>query len=132
MQKDHTVFLSTTPAMAFWASEPFQERDYTKVTKMEETTKMSAEDLEFVKKYCLGGTYPASDERCRYAKAKMLAASHQNTSGSSDLKEPDAIFLCRYPDEKMPTHEASLISELEQCPYTERRKRIDALDEEQE
>ena len=98
---------------------------------MEETTKMSAEDLEFVKKYCLGGTYPASDERCRYAKAKILAGSPQDTTGSSDLKEADAIFLCRYPDEKMPTHQASLISELEQCPDTERRKKIDALDVEQ-
>ena len=98
---------------------------------MEETTKMSAEDLEFVKKYCLDGTYPASDERCRHAKAMMLAASPQNTTDNSDLKKPDAIFLCRYPDENMPTHEASLISELEQCPYPERRKRIDALDKEQ-
>lgn len=113
------------------ASEPLQERDYRKVPKMEETTKMSVEDLEFVKKYCLSGTYPASDERCRYAKVKMLAASLQNTTSSNDLKEPDAIFLCRYPDEKMPTHEASLTSELEQCPYTERRKKIDALEEEQ-
>ena len=99
---------------------------------MVETTRLSAENLEFVKKYCLSGTYPASDERCRYAKIKMLAASLQNTTSNSDLKEPDAIFLCRYPDEKMPTHEASLISELGQCPYTERRKRIDALEEEQE
>jgi len=98
---------------------------------MEEAIKISAKDLAFVKKYCLSGKYPASDERCRYAKAKMLAASPQNTTGSRDLKQPDAIFLCRYPDEKMPTHEASLISELEQCPYTERRKRIDVLDEEQ-
>ena len=61
----------------------------------------------------------------------MLTAPPQNTTGSSSLKESDAIFLCRYPDEKMPTHEVSLISELRQCPYTERRKRIDALDEEQ-
>jgi hypothetical protein len=99
-----------------------------KVTEMPETTKMSTEELEFVKKYCLGGTYPASDERCRYAKAKILAGSPQNTTGSSDLKKADAIFLCRYPDAKMPTHEASLISELEQCPDNERRKRIDASD----
>ena len=98
---------------------------------MEETTKISAEELEFVKKYCLSGLYPASDERCLYAKVKMLAAYFQNTTVSGGLKKPDAIFLCRYPDEKMPTHEASLISELEQCPYTERRKRIEALDEEQ-
>ena len=91
---------------------------------MEETTKISAKELEFVKKYCFGGTYPASDERCRYSKTKILAGS--------PLKEADAIFLCRYPDENMPTHQARLISELEQCPDTERRKKINALDVEQE
>jgi hypothetical protein len=125
------VLLSATSAMAFWALKPFQDRDYRKVSTMEETTKISAEELEFVKKYCLSGLYPASDERCLYTKVKMLAAYFQNTTVSGGLKKPDAIFLCRYPDEKMPTHEASLISELEQCPYPERRKKIDALDEEQ-
>ena len=96
--------------------------------EMRKWPKTVSQDLWFVHRYCYAKTYPASDLRCRYAKAKMLAASPQNTTGSSDLKEPDAIFLCRYPDEKMPTHEASLISELEQCPYTERRKRIHGLD----
>ena len=98
---------------------------------MRKWTETESGDLWFARKYCLAGTFPASDERCLYAKVKMLATSPQNTTGSSGLKKPDAIFLCRYPDEKMPTHEASLTSELEQCPYTERRKKIDAPEEEQ-
>jgi len=40
---------------------------------MRETTRISDKDLEFVRKYCLGGTFPASDQRCPYAKAKLLA-----------------------------------------------------------
>jgi hypothetical protein len=39
----------------------------------------------------------------------------------------DGIFLCRYPDAKMPLHEALLTSEMDKCPNKERRKMIDAL-----
>ncbi len=98
---------------------------------MRETTRMLDEDLEFVRKYCLGGTFPASDQRCPYAKAKLLAGFSKVPIGDSDSKETDAMFLCRYPDEKMPIHEARLISELSQCPNTERRKEIDSLNVEE-
>jgi hypothetical protein len=72
-------------------------------------------------------TTTESDERCPYAKAKIMAKSSEVSTGKSDFKDVDGIFLCRYPDQKMPTHEARLTSELDQCPYTERRKLIDAL-----
>lgn len=98
-----------------------------KVDKMKRTTKTSSEDLWFVRKYCFARTYPASDYRCRYAKAKILATSSDVPADRNDLRKPDAIFLCRYPDDKMPTHEAHLTSELKQCPNTERRKMIDEL-----
>jgi len=95
---------------------------------MRKTTKMSNEDLKFVQKYCLAGTFPASDERCPYAKAKLLAGFLESPKGESDFREADAMFLCRYPNQEMPAHEARLTSELDQCPYTERKKLIDALD----
>ncbi|MCG6945623.1 MAG: hypothetical protein LJE87_09800 [Deltaproteobacteria bacterium] len=94
---------------------------------MQKITKMQNEDLEFVRKYCLAGTFPASDERCPYAKAKLLAGVPDIPKGASDLREADALFLCRYPDQKMPTHEARLISELSQCPHTQRREMIDGM-----
>jgi hypothetical protein len=94
---------------------------------MQRTTKMQNEDLEFVRKYCLAGTFPASDERCPYAKAKLLAGFPEVPKGESDFIEADAMFLCRYPDQKMPTHEARLISELNRCPNTERRAKIDGV-----
>lgn len=40
---------------------------------MRKMTKVSNKDLMFVQKYCLADTFPASDERCPYAKAKLLA-----------------------------------------------------------
>ena len=55
-----------------------------------------------------------------------MAKSSEISTDSSDFKDVDAVFLCRYPDEKMPIHEARVISELDQCPNTERRKMIDA------
>ena len=79
---------------------------------------ISNKDLDFVRKYCLGGTYPASDERCLYAKAKLLG-----TYG--DREQPDGIFLCRYPGATTPTHKARLISDLTECPNTARRKGIE-------
>ncbi len=94
---------------------------------MQKIIKMQNEDLEFVRKYCLAGTFPASDERCPYAKTKLLAGLRDITQGASDLREADALFLCRYPDQKMPTHEARLISELSQCPHTQRREMIDGM-----
>jgi hypothetical protein len=94
---------------------------------MRKITKMSNNDLMFVQKYCLAGTFPASDERCPYAKAKLLAGFPEVPKGESDFREADAMFLCRYPDKKMPTHEARLISELNQCPHTERREKIDGV-----
>jgi hypothetical protein len=97
------------------------------VVTIERINKTSAEDLSFVRKYCFARTYPASDERCRYAKVKILAKPSKASAGEGDPEEIDGIFLCRYPDEKMPTHQAQLTSELAQCPNMERREMIDAL-----
>jgi len=94
--------------------------------EMRKWTKTESKDLGLVRKYCLAGTFPASDERCPYAKAKIMARSSEVSTGISDFKDVDGIFLCRYPDRAMPAHEARLTSELDQCPYTERRKLIDA------
>ena len=94
---------------------------------MKKITKMSNKDLKFVRKYCLAGTFPASDERCPYAKAKLLAGFPEIPKGESDFREADAMFLCRYPDQEMPTHEARLISELNQCPHSQRREKIDGM-----
>ena len=93
---------------------------------MREWPKTHSEDLGFVRKYCLANTYPASDARCQYAKAKLMAKSSEISTGKGGLKDVDGIFLCKYPDREMPTHEARLTSELDQCPYTERRNLIDA------
>ncbi|NIR18182.1 MAG: hypothetical protein GWN86_31520 [Desulfobacterales bacterium] len=87
-----------------------------------------SEDLLFVRKYCLAGTFPASDERCPYAKAKIMAKSSEISTAKSDFKDVDGIFLCKYPDREMPAHEARLTSELTECPDPGRRKMIDALD----
>ena len=87
-----------------------------------------SEELLFVRKYCLAGTFPASDERCPYAKAKMMARSSEVSKGKNDSRDVDGIFLCKYPDREMPAHEACLTSELTQCPDQNRRKMIDALD----
>lgn len=94
---------------------------------MKKTLKTAAEELSFVRKHCFGRTYPASDGRCRYIRAKVLFKSSAISTGRSDSKEMDAVFLCRYPDEEMPLHKARLTSELDQCPDKERRKMTDAL-----
>ena len=94
---------------------------------MRKWPKTESEDLGFVRQYCLAGTFPASDERCPYAKAKLLAGLPKIPARDGDLKEVDGIFLCRYPDQKMPAHEARLTSELDQCPNSKRREMIDAL-----
>jgi hypothetical protein len=96
--------------------------------EMRKWIETESEDLLFVRRYCLAGTFPASDERCPYAKAKMMAKSSEVSKGKSDFKDVDGIFLCRYPDREMPAHEARLTSELTQCPNPTRRKMIDALD----
>jgi hypothetical protein len=95
--------------------------------EMRKWTKTESEDLGFVRKYCLAGTFPASDTRCPYAKAKIMAKSSEVSTGKSDFKDVDGIFLCKYPDREMPGHEAPLISELDQCPFTSRRELIDEL-----
>ena len=87
-----------------------------------------SEDIGFVRKYCLAGTFPASDERCPYAKAKIMAKSFEVSTGKNDFRGVDGIFLCKYPDREMPAHEARLTSELSQCPDPKRRKMIEALD----
>ena len=94
---------------------------------MRKWPKTDSEDLWFVRKYCFAKTYPASDVRCRYIKAKIMAKSSKISKDASDLNEVDGMFLCRYPNENMPAHQAHLTSELDQCPYTERREMIDAL-----
>jgi hypothetical protein len=96
--------------------------------KMRKWPKTESEDLGFVRKYCLAGTFPASDERCPYAKAKIMAKPSEISTGKSDFRDVDGIFLCKYPVREMPTHEARLTSELDQCPYPERRKMIDTFD----
>lgn len=95
---------------------------------MRKWPKTESEDLGFVRKYCLAGTYPASNERCPYAKAKIMAKSLEIFTGKSDFTDVDGIFLCKYPDREMPAHEARLTSELSQCPDPKRRKMIDAFD----
>jgi hypothetical protein len=95
--------------------------------EMRKWPKTESEDIGFVRKYCLANTYPTSDARCPHAKAKIMAKSPEIYTGKGDFKDVDGIFLCKYPDRKMPTHEADLTSELDQCPYTERRKLIDSL-----
>jgi len=93
---------------------------------MRKTPKTASEDLWFVQKYCFAGKYPANDGRCCYISAKVLFKSSEISTDSSDFKDVDAVFVCRYPDERMPLREARLTSELDQCPNTERRKMIDA------
>jgi hypothetical protein len=98
-----------------------------RVMEMSKWPKTAPKDLWFVRRYCDAKTYPASDLRCRYVKAKIMAKSSEVSTDRNDSKEVDGIFLCRYPDEKMPTHGARLTSELDLCPHTERREMIDAL-----
>jgi hypothetical protein len=57
-----------------------------------------------------------------------MAKSSEVSTGRSDFKDVDGIFLCRYPDRGMPAHEARLTTELDQCPFTARKELIDALD----
>ena len=95
---------------------------------MRKWPKTESEDLGFIRKYCLAGTFPASNERCPYAKAKIMAKSSEVSTGKSDFRDVDGIFLCKYPDREMPAHEARLTSELSQCPDPNRRKMIEALD----
>ena len=94
---------------------------------MRKAQKTSSEDQRFVRKYCFARSYPASDVRCPYAKATIIAKPGKISSGGRDTEEVNGIFLCRYPDEKMPLHEARLTAELDQCPNLERRNMIDAL-----
>jgi hypothetical protein len=82
------------------------------------TYTISDRDLDFVRKYCLGGTFPASDEHCLYAKVKLLG-TYVNRN------QPGGIFLGRYPGAKTPTHKAQLISDLNECPNTARRKGVE-------
>jgi hypothetical protein len=94
---------------------------------MRKWPKTESEDLEFVRKYCFAKRYPASDDRCRYAKAIVMAKSSEVSTVKRDFQKVDGIFLCRYPDENMPIHEARLTLDLDQCPHTERREMIEAL-----
>jgi hypothetical protein len=96
--------------------------------EMRKWPKTESEDLGFIRKYCLAGTFPASNERCPYAKAKIMAKSSEVSTGKSDFRDVDGIFLCKYPDREMPAHQARLTSELSQCPDPNRRKMIEALD----
>jgi hypothetical protein len=102
-------------------------RHWERMMEMRKWPKTVFQDLWFVHRYCCARTYPASNLRCRYAKAKLMAKSSEISTGKSEFKEVDGLFLCRYPDENMPTHEARLTSELDQCPNRERREMIDTL-----
>jgi hypothetical protein len=93
---------------------------------MGKTPKTASEDLWFVRKYCFTRRYPANDGRCRHITVKILFKSSKISTDSRDFEDLDALFLCRYPDETMPLHEARPTSELDQCPNTERRQMIDA------
>jgi hypothetical protein len=95
--------------------------------EMRKRQRTSSEDQLFVRKYCFARSYPASDARCPYAKAKIIVKPAKIASGNPDPEEVDGIFLCRYPDENMPLHEARLTSEIDKCPNKERRRMIDAL-----
>jgi hypothetical protein len=96
---------------------------------MQRTLRTLKEELEFVRKYCLGRTFPADSERCPYAKTKMHGSyEYKTATGDTNISEPEAMYLCRYPDRQMPTSRAALIRELEECPHTERREIIDASD----
>lgn len=96
---------------------------------MRKTPKTLKEELEFVRKYCLGRTFPADSERCPYSKTKMLGSyEYKTATGDTNIREPEAMYLCRYPDKQMPSSRAALIRELEECPNTERRGMIDVLD----
>ena len=97
------------------------------MTNRRKQLKTSAEDLWFMRKYCFANSYPASDVRCPYTKAKIVVKPANTLSDNRKVEEVDGIFLCRYPNENMPLHEARLISELDQCPNRERRNMIDAL-----
>lgn len=97
---------------------------------MQSTPRTLKEELEFVRKYCLGRTFPADSGRCPYAKTKMLGSyGYKTSTGDANISEPEAMYLCRYPDRQMPTSRAALIRELEECPHTERREMIDASDD---
>jgi hypothetical protein len=95
--------------------------------EMRKRHKTSYEDQLFVRKYCFANSYPASDVRCPYAKAKITVKPAKISSDNREAEEVDGIFLCRYPDAKMPLHQARLTSDLDRCPNMERRKMIDAL-----
>jgi len=95
---------------------------------MRKRPKTASEDLWFLRRYCFTKTYPASDLRCRYLRAKIVFKSSEIPTSETDFKDVDGMFLCRYPDENMPTHEAKLTSELDLCPHPERRVMIDTLD----
>ena len=98
--------------------------------EMRKRHRTSSEDQFFVRKYCFARSYPASDVRCPYAKAEIIAKHIKISRDDQDAEEVDGIFLCRYPDLNMPLHEARLTAELDKCPNSERRKMIDALYEE--
>jgi len=97
------------------------------MTKTRKANRTSSEDQSFVRKYCFANSYPASDVRCPYAKAKIIVKLAKISSDNRKAEEADGIFLCRYPDERMPLHQARLTSELDKCPNRERRKMIEAL-----
>jgi len=98
-----------------------------RMTQSKQPHKTYPEDQLFVRKYCFARSYPASEVRCPYAKAKIFVKPAEISSDNRKVEEVDGIFLCRYPDENMPLHEARLTSELDQCPNRERRDMIDAL-----
>jgi len=88
--------------------------------EMRKRHRTSPEDQLFVRKYCFARSYPASDVRCPFAKAKIIVKPNKISSDDRKAEEVDA-------DINMPLHEARLTSELDKCPNMERRKMIDTL-----
>ena len=93
---------------------------------MEKTTRIWDEELNFVRRYCHNGSFPASDQRCPYAKAKIRAGFVRVSKINGEVVDKDAMFLCRYPDARTPLHQACLIAEMVCCPDDARRREIDA------
>ena len=60
---------------------------------MEKTTRIWDKELNFVRRYCHNDSFPASDQRCPYAKAKIRAGLARVSKINGEIAEEDAMFL---------------------------------------